>query len=184
MGTITARETKEHGLRFTVQIRKMKNKKLIYKDTATFATERAAEAWNKRQEAAWKCPKQRERMINRQTTQQCDKSIRMVIRAYLEVIDGNVGTTTVGNLDTFCRMEFGDKIATELTAGDFTKLARDLAKGEQPDPKDPKHATPEHYTLSPRAPSTVMSYMATLGTVIRYGGVYVNEKLPVSEYEE
>ncbi len=184
MGTITARKTKDYGLRFTVQIRKTKNKKLIYKDAATFASETAAKAWNKRQEAAWKCPQQRELMVNGQAAQRAEKTVRDVIQAYLDVVGENIGRTTAGNLDTFCRMDFGDKIAKELTAGDFAELARDLAKGVKPDPKDPKNATPDHFTLRPRAPSTVMSYMATLGTVIRYGGVYVNEKLPVAEYDE
>lgn len=180
MGTITERTKANGNPSFRAHIRKNKQGVTVINLVETFSTRKAAESWMRRHEARLKSPNAFEAVATRRKRFR----VRDLIEAYCAASPDGFGKTKEQVLHSLSRMEFSNLYAEELTAKDFTDLGIGLRNGIQPDPKDPASASTDHYSLKPRSASTVMHYLVTLGTVIRYAGPLLGIKLPKDEYEE
>ncbi|MDO6588058.1 tyrosine-type recombinase/integrase [Salipiger sp. 1_MG-2023] len=179
MGTIMQRKKKDGSLSYTAVIRKKKGGKVVLTLSETFPSHQAAKRWMRNAERDLKGKNAVERAI----ADRHRKTWADVIQDYSDASPKGFGKTKTANLAYLQRLDFG-KIAVEDTDDHvFFTLAQDLLKGVQARPADPREDSPEHYTLKPRLPQTVNSYMATLRTVVLYGGPISNITMPIQAFE-
>ncbi|MFP5507600.1 MAG: tyrosine-type recombinase/integrase [Alphaproteobacteria bacterium] len=179
MGSIIERMRKDGTPSFTALIRKKRAGKVILTLTETFAKESDAKKWIKRQETELKKKGTIDQLIRKKQP----KSWAEVIDNYVNSSPDEFGKTKGANLSYLQRLGFGQMHVEDTNSYDFVILAQDLLNGVQAPPADPCRDCPEHYKLRPRTPQTVQSYMATLGTVVRYGGPLSGIELPIGEFE-
>lgn len=179
MGTILARKKKDGSRSYTAVIRKKKGGKVVLTLTETFAKEQAAKRWLKTTERDLRANGAVDRAVAaRHRTTWSD-----VIQAYCDASPDGFGKTKSANLAYLQRLDFGSIPVEDTDNHVFFRLAQDLLKGIQAPPSDPDADGPEHYALKPRMPQTVNSYMATLRTVVVYGGPICGMDLPISAFE-
>ncbi len=179
MGTIMERPNRKGASRFTALIRKKQNGKVILTLTETFPSRQAADRWIKHRERDLKEKGAVERMV--QSRQR--KTWSEVIADYCEASPDKFGKTKTANLAYLQRLDFGTKPVEETSDHDFVTLARDLLRGVQAPPGNPEHSCPEHFALKPRMPQTVNTYLATLRTVVMYGGPISRVEMPIGDFE-
>lgn len=179
MGTIMKRTKKDGSHRYTATIRKRQNGKVVMTLSETFASEKSANRWIKLRESELNT----KGAVNKLIQSKKRKDWCAVIAKYCEASSKTFGKTKTANLAYLQRLDFG-KVAIENTDDHtFFSLAKDLLKGVQAPPADTKRDCPEHYNLQPRLPQTVNSYMATLHTVVLYGGTVSDISMPISDFE-
>jgi len=179
MGTIMERQKKDGGKSYTAVIRKKKSGKVILSLTETFKSEQAAKRWVRRTERDLKG----KGALDQAVAARHRKTWSDVIREYSDASPDEFGKTKTANLAYLQRLDFGKLAAQETDDHDFFRLAQDLLKGVQAPPADPEADCPDHYTLKPRKPQTVNSYMATLRTVVAYGGPISKIDMPISAFD-
>lgn len=179
MGTIMARQKKDGAKSFTAVIRKKKGGKIVLTLSDTFASRQAAERWMKKTERDLKG----KGALDRAVAARHRKTWSGVIREYSDASPDAFGKTKTANLAYLQRLDFGKMIVEETGEHDFFRLAQDLLRGVQAPPANPAADYPEHYALKPRMPQTVNSYMATLRTVVSYGGPISKVQMPIGDFE-
>ncbi|WP_322866052.1 tyrosine-type recombinase/integrase [Aquicoccus sp. G2-2] len=179
MGTIMERAKKDGAQSYTAVIRKKKGGKVILSLTETFKSEQAAKRWIRKTERELKG----KGALDRAVAARHRKTWADVIREYSDASPEEFGKTKTANLAYLQRLDFGNLAVQETDDHDFFCLAQNLLKGVQAPPADPKNDCPEHYELKPRMPQTVNSYMATLRTVVYYGGPISKIDMPVADFE-
>lgn len=179
MGTIMEREKKDGAKSYTAMIRKKKGGKVILSLTETFKSEQAAKRWIRKTERDLKG----KGALDRAVAARHRKTWADVIREYSDASPDEFGKTKTANLAYLQRLEFGNLAVQETDDHDFFCLAQDLLKGMQAPPADPEDDCPEHYEFKPRKPQTVNSYMATLRTVVSYGGSISKIDMPIGAFD-
>lgn len=179
MGTIMARQKKDGRKSFTAVIRKKKGGKVILTLSDTFKSRQAAERWMKKTERDLKVKGALDRAVGARLR----KTWADVIRDYCDASPEGFGKTKSANLSYLQRLDFGKLAVEETDEHIFFRLAQDLLNGVQAPPADPLVDCPEHYSLQPRKPQTVNSYMATLRTVVSYGGPISKVDMPIAAFE-
>ncbi len=179
MGTIMERNKKGGGTSYTAVIRKKKGGKVVLTITETFPSRQAAERWMKKTERDLKG----KGALDRAVAARHRKTWADVIGEYRDASPKRFGKTKTANLAYLQRLDFGNLVVEETGDHDFFRLGRDLLNGVQAPPADPDADCPEHYTLKPRMPQTVNSYIATLRTVVSYGGPISKIEMPIGAFE-
>jgi integrase len=179
MGTIMARHKKDGAKSFTAVIRKKKGGKIVLTLSDTFASRQAAERWMKKTERDLKG----KGALDRAVAARHRKTWSGVIQEYSDASPDAFGKTKTANLAYLQRLDFGNYVVEETGEHEFFRLAQDLLRGVQAPPADPAADCPEHYSLKPRMPQTVNSYMATLRTVVSYGGPISKVEMPIGAFE-
>ncbi len=179
MGTIMERQKKDGATSYTAVIRKKKGGKVVLTLTETFKNEKAAERWIRKTERGLSD----KGALDRAVAARHRKTWADVVRDYCEASPEVFGKTKMANLAYLQRLDFGKLAVDETEDHDFFRLAQDLLTGIQAPPADPKADCPEHYILKPRKPQTVNSYMATLRTVVSYGGPISKIDMPIGAFE-
>lgn len=134
--------------------------------TETFMSEQSAKRWVKKRESELKTKGAVDKIIHLKKR----KTWSDVIADYCEASPNTFGKTKSANLAYLQRLDFGKISVEDTDAHTFFSLAKDLLIGVQAPPSDSRKDSPEHYSLKPRLPQTVNSYMATLRAVVLYGG--------------
>lgn len=179
MGTIMTRAKKDGSKSYTATIRKKQKGKVVLTETETFPSKLSAERWIKKRESELK---DKGALVKAIQSKRC-KTWSDVIADYCAASQNEFGKTKTANLAYLQRLDFG-QIAVEGTDDHtFFKLGQDLHRGVQAPPADKDLDCPKHYELKPRKPQTVNSYMATLCTVVSYGGPISRIELPITEFE-
>ncbi|MGJ8590227.1 MAG: tyrosine-type recombinase/integrase [Yoonia sp.] len=179
MGTIMKREKKDGSHSYTAIIRKKKKGKVVLTMTETFMSEQSAKRWVKKRESELKTKGAVDKIIHLKKR----KSWSDVIADYCEASPNTFGKTKAANLAYIQRLDFGKISVEDTDAHTFFSLAKDLLIGVQAPPADSRKDSPEHYTLKPRLPQTVNSYMATLRAVVLYGGPISSIAMPIGDFE-
>lgn len=179
MGTIMQRRKKDGATSYTAVIRKKKGGKVVLTLTETFKNETAAARWMRKTERALS----EKGALDRAVAAQHRTTWADVIGDYCDASPEGFGKTKTANLAYLQRLEFGKLAVDDTDNHDFFRLGQDLLNGVQAPPADPQADCPEHYILKPRKPQTVNSYMATLRTVVCYGGPISNIDMPISAFE-
>lgn len=179
MGTIMQRRKKDGATSYTAVIRKKKGGKVVLTLTETFKNETAAARWMRKTERALS----EKGALNRAVAAQHRTTWADVIGDYCDASPEGFGKTKTANLAYLQRLEFGKLAVDDTDNHDFFRLGQDLLNGVQAPPADPQSDCPEHYILKPRKPQTVNSYMATLRTVVCYGGPISNIDMPIGAFE-
>lgn len=179
MGTIMERQKKDGATSYTAVIRKKKGGKVVLTLSETFKSETAAERWIRKTERALL----EKGALDRAVAARYRKTWADVISDYSDASPKGFGKTKTANLAYLQRLDFGNLAVEDTDNHDFFRLGQDLLNGVQAPPSDPQADCPEHYILKPRKPQTVSSYMATLRTVVCYGGPISNIDMPVGAFE-
>ena len=179
MGTIMERQKKDGAKSFTAVIRKKKGGKVVLTLSDTFQSRQAAERWMKKTERDLKG----KGALDRAVAARQRKNWADVISDYCDASPEGFGKTKAANLSYLQRLDFGKLAVEETEEHDFFRLGQDLLNGVQAPPADPLADCPEHYTLKPRKPQTVNSYMATLRAVVSYGGPISKIDMPIAAFE-
>ncbi|MGH1460089.1 MAG: hypothetical protein ACRBBT_14425, partial [Paracoccaceae bacterium] len=179
MGTIMTRAKKDGSQSYTATIRKKQKGKVVLTLTETFPNERSAKRWIKQRECDLKAKGGLDKAIQSKRR----KTWSDVIADYSAASLNGFGKTKTANLAYLQRLDFGQIAVEDTDDHTFFKLAKDLLRGVQAPPADKDLDCPEHYDLKPREPQTVNSYMATLRTVVRYGGPISRIEMPIAEFE-
>lgn len=179
MGTIMARKKKDGATSYTAVIRKKKAGKIVLTLGDTFQSLQTAERWVRKTERALKG----KGAIDRAVAARHRKPWADVIREYSEASPEAFGKTKTANLAYLQRLDFGQLADEETDDHDFFRQGEGPLKGVQTPPSNPQADCPEHYTLKPRRPQTVNSYMATLRTVVSYGGPISKVDMPIGSFE-
>ncbi|WP_158275088.1 tyrosine-type recombinase/integrase [Thioclava sp. NG1] len=179
MGTIMQRQKKDGATSFTAVIRKKKGGKVALTLAETFKNKTAAERWIRKTERALS----EKGALDRAVAARHRKTWADVICEYCDASPEGFGKTKAANLAYLQRLDFGKLAVEETDDHDFFRLAQDLLNGVQAPPSDSEADCPEHYVLKPRKPQTVNSYMATLRTVVCYGGPISRVDMPIGAFE-
>ncbi|WP_386166734.1 tyrosine-type recombinase/integrase [Sulfitobacter pontiacus] len=179
MGTIMTRAKKDGSQSYTATIRKKQKGKVVLTLTETFPNERSAKRWIKQRESDLNAKGALDKAIHSKQR----KTWSDVIADYSAASPNGFGKTKTANLAYLQRLDFGQIAVEDTDDHTFFKLAQDLLRGVQAPPADKDLDCREHYDLKPREPQTVNSYMATLRTVVRYGGPISRIEMPIAEFE-
>ncbi|TCS63734.1 phage integrase family protein [Primorskyibacter sedentarius] len=179
MGTIMKRAKKDGSQSYTATVRKKQKGKVVLTLTETFPSERSAKRWINQRESELKTKGAVDKVVKAKKR----KTWSDVIDDYCAASPNGFGKTKTANLAYLQRLDFGKIAVDDTDDHTFFQLAQDLLSGIQAPPADKNLECPEHYALNPRKPQTVNSYMATLRTVVRYGGPISRIEMPFTEFE-
>lgn len=153
--------------------------KVILNLSEKFSTETAAERWLRESEPGLT----RIGAVGRAIANRKWKKWAYGIKDCCEALPDGFGDMKSANPAYLQRQDYCVGSVQGTFDHDFVSLARDLLAGVQAPPADPDRDCPEHGTQQPRLPQTVNSLVATLRTVVKYGGPICRVETPTGDFE-
>jgi integrase len=186
MGTITKRKNKKGITRYTAQIRKKQDGKVVVNLGRTFDKQVSARAWVKKVEAEIANSESLEGFEAARIGQvdRPDTTGVAVIDAYLSSLYKKPLKTKLQTLEMIKRFPIAKRDWRMLTTSDFMKFGKDLLDGVQPDPIDIDTATVESFSNKPRKPQTVGNILSHMKPVLEHGSILLGVKLPFAEFDQ